>query len=221
MYFKVERSPSTKQFDDLDELLTKVATGLGEQEREYPITIMYTHPNNIAYAYRYLQEALKEKQYVGQPIDENRLVGMYHTSTSQYMKAHVISQLAQPDSKVRFVIATVALGMGLDSPAIRKVIHFGSPTSIEKYLQETGRAGRDGQLSKAVLYYNRTDLRANRPGQTVSMANYCKATNGCLRQILLQALDFDLQGNRLLCHCCQFCKAVCDCMACQLYVGPR
>ena len=47
----------------------------------------------------------------------------------------------------------VALGMGVDCPGIRQVIHWGVPNDAEMYVQETGRAGRDGLHLCALLFY--------------------------------------------------------------------
>ena len=49
--------------------------------------------------------------------------------------------------------------MGLDVPNIRMVIHWQHPSSIEDYLQEFGRAGRDGKASVAVLLHNRNNAQ--------------------------------------------------------------
>ena len=54
------------------------------------------------------------------------------------------------------LIATSAYGMGVDKPNIRTVVHREMPESVEAYLQETGRAGRDGGPSQAVLLWYRS-----------------------------------------------------------------
>jgi superfamily II DNA helicase RecQ len=55
------------------------------------------------------------------------------------------------------VICTNAFGMGLDVPDVRLVVHWQHPTSMEDYLQEFGRAGRDGNPSVAVLFTSPKD----------------------------------------------------------------
>ena len=59
---------------------------------------------------------------------------------------------------LRLIVATNAFGMGVDKKDVRMVVHYNVPGSLENYVQEAGRAGRDDKPSKCVLFYDPTDL---------------------------------------------------------------
>jgi DNA topoisomerase III len=59
--------------------------------------------------------------------------------------------------KLEVIVATIAFGMGIDKANIRSVIHTALPGSVEAYYQEIGRAGRDGELSRAILMHSYAD----------------------------------------------------------------
>ena len=57
-------------------------------------------------------------------------------------------------SHLQVLIATIAFGMGVNCKGVRRVIHFGPSKNIEQYVQESGRAGRDGEDSTCIILYN-------------------------------------------------------------------
>ena len=82
-------------------------------------------------------------------VSAYRLVDMYSRVSTIEIKEEVLCVCG---GKLRLVIATTAFGLGIDCPDIRRIIHWGLPTSMEEYVQEAGRAGRDGIEATALLY---------------------------------------------------------------------
>jgi ATP-dependent DNA helicase RecQ len=66
-------------------------------------------------------------------------------------------QFMNPSRRL-IMVATTAFGMGIDKPNIRYILHYQAPGSLEQYVQEIGRAGRDGRPGQCILLFDPADL---------------------------------------------------------------
>jgi superfamily II DNA helicase RecQ len=64
--------------------------------------------------------------------------------------------------RLAVIVATIAFGLGVDKPNVRFVFHHDASDSPDSYYQEIGRAGRDGEAARAILFYRPADLSLHR-----------------------------------------------------------
>ena len=203
----------------IEYILTPIAHNLLKLTVHYPLTITYLSLKWCGFAYRLFEYILGDQQYYPPgcaAVPKNRLFAQFHSPQTDDMKDEILKQLTSSKSTVRIVFATVAMGMGVDIKSIRQVIHIGPPRSVREYFQETGRAGRDGEQSTAILYYNNRDIAKNKTGFQDEIKRYCQSTDCCLRVALLEFLDASQPKSFYHGHLgCNVCKCSCSCSHCQ------
>ncbi len=81
----------------------------------------------------------------------------FHAGLPAEQKSQTLAAFMQ--DRLDLVFATVAFGMGIDRPDVRFVVHAAMPSSLEAYVQEAGRAGRDGAPADCILLHSGEDVR--------------------------------------------------------------
>jgi DNA topoisomerase-3 len=97
----------------------------------------------------------KQAEAVAHELSGVAPAGAYHAGLDPERRKHVQEKFLSGELEV--IVATIAFGMGIDKPNIRTVVHTALPGSVEGYYQEIGRAGRDGEPSRAILMHSYAD----------------------------------------------------------------
>jgi ATP-dependent DNA helicase RecQ len=175
-------------------------------ENERPAIVFCSSRNGTEKLSRYLRNELSE---MGHPWA--REIRFYHAGLSREEKAAVEQWFfINPDA---VLLATCAYGMGVDKADIRTVIHRDCAPSVEAYLQEAGRAGRDGRPSKAILLWGPDDAlamrRAKRDADRArleALFAYGRNTADCRREALLALLNYEGEDSKPESECCDVCE---------------
>jgi len=104
----------------------------------------------------YTQSRKKTETYAALLREQGISVGFYHAKMEQGDRILIQQQFQQ--GQLEWICATNAFGMGIHKDNIRQIIHDHIPSSVAGYMQEVGRAARDGEQAIASLLYTTTDV---------------------------------------------------------------
>lgn len=169
----------------------------GEERRAFTLNYVRerTHQPGIIYA-----STRKEVEDLCEMLRKAGLAaGRYHAGMSDEERAHMQEAFLYDD--LRVIVATNAFGMGIDKSNVRYVLHYNMPKHMEAYVQEAGRAGRDGEPSECVLLFHPQDIltqkffieqseaaperKTHEYKKLQAMIDYCYTT-GCLQTYMLR-----------------------------------
>ena len=204
-----------RKSDSIEEAFFTMADKLRRLRCRFPRTIIYCQKHSYCgKLYRYFKKVMGNE--FNEPLDapdlpQFRLVGMFHSCTYPWIKDTILKMFCAP-SCLRVVIATVAFGMGVDCQDVTQVIHLGPPESTDSYIQETGRSGRSGSLSLALLMQVKGMTTHD---MDTSIKQYMVNTDQCRRQILFEAYEGYSYNASTPCTCCDVCVKTCRCTHCE------
>ncbi len=152
------------------------------KEVEFPLIIFCRSRTRVAEVACFLRKTLKRDD-----------IFFYHAGLSKEEKNRVEDWFFDSNSGV--LVSTCAYGMGVDKSNIRTVIHYDIPSTVESYLQESGRGGRDREQAKAILLFSEEDrdyINAIEnqvlKERAKKLIEYVKITS-CRREFLISLLD--------------------------------
>lgn len=167
--------------------------------REIGAYILTSHPTHTGLIYCL---SIKDTEDVALHLATVYKLNIAYYHSKMTPNNRILTERRWKSGEILILASTIAFGMGIDKPDVRFVIHHSLPMSLDNYLQEAGRAGRDGLPADCILYYQKRDrgrneylLRSSCKQEdeefAVQMTNlecvcdYCEETVVCRRTMLL------------------------------------
>ncbi|KAK3098480.1 hypothetical protein FSP39_019865 [Pinctada imbricata] len=146
-------------------------------------------------------------------------IEMYHSKTPDDVKEYVRDDMSKVNGKIRVLIATSAAGMGVNFKGVANTINFGCPRDMDSFVQQYGRAGRDGGNAMSILIFTKRDIRS----VDDDMKLYVQNESHCRRETILSAYKCKPLTDRNVHMCCDICAKKCqvkDCEECCVSQHP-
>lgn len=180
--------------------------GVRDLQGEYPVTLCYMPLQWCSDA-----QAMAISMF-GKPNLYSSRYAILFSSQDKVVTTHVIQELKKVNPFLRLVFCSSTVGMGFDSPSISRIVPARPPKTVSDFVQQIGRAGRMGQTSVSIVYFNSSDIARNVQGMSDEMRHFCQ-TEGCLREEMLKSFGFSHEITD--CKCCCNCLPNCECVICR------
>lgn len=204
--FSVKKNSKEKVMEDLNWLIQNVER---EGEKTEKTIIFCPMMTEIASVVNHLMMKLGDSAYApkGSHNPNDCLIGIFHSRSWQKCKDRVLNAM-KGEEKMRIVVASTALSMGVNFPNIRFIINWGPPRTLLEFHQQAGRAGRDNVPSHVITIYHGHQLSHCEQ----AIKNFVQSDGvSCLRVAAYNKLDPDIQPLQPGHQCCKFCTYYCSC----------
>ena len=206
IYFTLKLNSDVQDFTD------SIVQELLQMRLNFPKTIVYIRSYvDCITVYQLVKSkmGINFTEPAGYPnLSAYRLIEMYTRVLPPEKKDEVLQSFSVAEGKLRLIIATTAFGMGVDCQDIARVMHWGAPSTLEEYIQETGRSGRNGKPAKGILY-----VKGRNKYITSGMKHYIENVSTCRRKLLFK--NFLMYSESVVppagCLCCDVCRRTCQC----------
>ncbi|XP_069113645.1 uncharacterized protein [Argopecten irradians] len=198
---KCRKESSEDRLGEYEKIVYPICQELFDKKEAFPVTLMFL-------PVFYMSEVLMHLHGLfGTKSIDDALYSAICSGQDDYVISRTIKELKVENPRIRLVLTTSIAGMGFDPRNVTQVIHTCPPRNISQYMQEIGRAGRQGQPARAVLYFNNHDIAKNLPGITEDIIVYCKNDTTCLRNAILNVFGFEKDQSITATECCSNCKS--------------
>ncbi|CAC5424368.1 unnamed protein product [Mytilus coruscus] len=206
---KTLKGSSNDVYEMFENIYKPLCDDLFVKKENYPVTLVYIPIQYMGSAIAYCRFIFRDSNL------HNCLYGALCSGQDEKVKATILTDLGKMVPRIRLICCTSAIGMGFNSPSIDCIIHTKPPRNLSDFVQEIGRAGRDGRPARSTLCYNcKRDISNNVPEIKNDIVQYCN-DDTCLRSCMLGQFGFE-KGDMIDHECCMYCKESCKCIECEI-----
>nr|XP_022292514.1 uncharacterized protein LOC111103492 [Crassostrea virginica] len=194
-------------------VVTKKIANSVDQGMAWMVDALDSIPKTVIYC-NSIKDVSKLYAYLTSEVPKSvNYCEMFHSETPKAKKEKILDDMCCEEGLLKIIIATSALGMGIDVPKTNNVILYGIPQQMVEIIQEIGRVGRDGSPALAVLLYNSYHLR-----KVDKEVKDLFVTKTCRRMAILKPFlgeeEIHEETKEPYHTCCDLCMSKCNCNNC-------